>query len=124
MTGYVVIQERGEKTTEIRLESVTPLEPALLEPAAQGAAGTVTITIWKATESQLHHLKRVLDEHPGDYECVIQVIKESNCIPIYLAQHVNPTEVFKKAIAEGLVRAQVEIAHVDDDRPPSIRLSA
>ncbi len=114
MSGFVVIQERGEKTTEIRLDSVSPLEATLgLEPISKGAAGTVTIGIWKATERQMVQLRRVVDEHPGDYECVIQIMNGSNCIPIYLTQHVNPTDVFKKAVADGLTRAQVEVVHGD-----------
>lgn len=112
ISGYVVVQERGDKTIEIRLESITPLEPALELPTPPGgSAGTVTISVWKATESQLRQLKRVIDEHPGDYECVIHVIKESNCMPIFLTQHVNPTDTFQKAVKGGLVRAVVEVSH-------------
>ena len=125
MSGFVTIQERGEKSVEIRLDDVRPLEATLgLEPPPQGGAGTVTISIWKATEKQMRQLKRIVDEHPGDYECVIQVMMGANCIPIYLTQHVNPTEVFKRAVADGLVRANVEVVHVDNDGPPSMRLSA
>jgi DNA polymerase-3 subunit alpha len=116
LAGYAMHREmRGEKSVEIRIEDIKPLEPGLDlgYTGGGGAAGTVTISIWKATEKQMRWLRQLVDDHPGDYECVIQVMHGSGCTPIYLVQHVNPTDAFCTAVCEGIMRCEVDVQHAD-----------
>jgi len=117
LAGYTMHREmRGEKSVEIRIEDVSPLEVSLFPDGSGtpgGSAGIVTISIWRATEKQMHRLRQLIEEHPGDYEVLIQIMHGAGCTPFYLPQHVNPTAVFKKAIAEGLTRAEVEVTQND-----------
>ncbi len=125
ISGYTMHREmRGEKSVEIRVEDVKPLEASLeLDPVGGGAAGTVTISIWKATENQMFKLREIIEDHPGDYECVLQIMIGSSMTPMFLTQHVNPTDTFRKVITESLVRASVEVVH-SDDTFQGIKLSA
>jgi len=112
--GYVMHREmRGEKSIEVRLEDIKPLETSLFADQIQsaGSAGTVTISIWRATEGQMFKLRNVIEEHPGDYEVLIQIYDGHSSIPFYVPYHVNPTDVFQKAVSKGLARCQVEIQH-------------
>ena len=56
-------------------------------------------------------LRNVIEEHPGDYEVLIQIYDGHSSIPFYVPYHVNPTDVFQKAVSKGLARCQVEIQH-------------
>ncbi len=128
--GYVMFREmRGERSVEIRLEEVKPLEPTLElgYTGGGGAAGTVRLSIWRATEKQMHRLRQLVEAHPGDYEMVIQIMHPGGMVPIFLTHHVNPTEVFRKAACEGLARCEMEVEHGEDgpgkvpramERPP------
>ena len=113
-TGFVMHREmRGEKSIEVRLEDIRPLETSLFADQIQagGAAGIVTISIWRATEGQMFKLREVIEEHPGDYEVLVQICDGNSSIPFYLPYFVNPTDVFQKAVSRGLSRCQVEIQH-------------
>ncbi len=115
-TGYVMHREmRGEKSIEIRLEDIKLLEDSLFPDYQKGAgsAGIVTISIWRATEGQMFRLRKVIEEHPGDYEILLQIVNGGGSTPIYLPQHVNPTDFFKKAVSEGLARCELEISHFE-----------
>ncbi len=113
VTGYTMHREmRGEKSIEIRLEDVKPLEDSLFpESGGASSAGIVTISIWRATESQMFKLRRVIEEHPGEYELLIQIVEGGTTVPIYLPHHVNPTETFMKAVSLGLTRCELGIEH-------------
>jgi len=115
LTGFTLHREmRGEKSIEIRIEDVRPLEASLLpQEGSNSAAGTVTINIWRATERQVHNLRQLVDDHPGDYEVAIQVMSSTNVNPLYLTSHVNPTDVFCRAVKEGLTRGEPEVEHRD-----------
>ena len=114
MTGFTMHREmRGEKSIEIRIEDVKPLEATLLpiEGGPSKAAGLVTITIWRATERQMFNLRRLIEEHPGDYEVLIQIMVGSNPLPICISSHVNPTDSFCRAVCEGLTRCELDVKH-------------
>ena len=112
VSGYLSHREmRGEKLIEVRVDDVKPLEGSL-EIGFDGpssAAGTVTVTIRRATSTQIAELKRLVDEHPGDFQVIVQVASGNMSIPVYLVQHVNPTESFVKAVRKGLVSGEIEV---------------
>ncbi len=112
VTGYLSHREmRGEKLVEVRVDDVKPLEGSL-ELGFDGpssAAGTVTILVRRATTSQVSELKRLVDDHPGDYQVIVQVASGNMSIPVYLVQHVNPTETFVRAVRKGLVAGEIEV---------------
>jgi DNA polymerase-3 subunit alpha len=114
VAGYISHREmRGEKQVEVRVEDVKPLEGSL-EIGFDGpsqAAGTVTITVRRATSTQIAELKSLVDEHPGDYQVIVQVASGNVSIPVYLVQHVNPTETFVKAVKKGLTSGEIEVEH-------------
>ncbi|MDR3690186.1 MAG: DNA polymerase III subunit alpha [Fimbriimonas sp.] len=113
-TGYVMHREmRGEKSIEVRLEDIKPLEASLFPDFTKGmgAAGIVTISIWRATEGQMFKLRQVIEDHPGEYEVLLKIVNGNGTIPIYLNHHVNPTESFQKTISKGLSRCELEIQH-------------
>ena len=113
-TGYVMHREmRNEKSIEIRLEDIKALEASLFPEYAKGgqAAGIVTISIWRATEGQMFKLRQLIEEHPGDYEVLVQIMNGQNTTPFYLSYHVNPTEVFQKAVSTSISRCELEIHH-------------
>lgn len=117
ITGFVMHREmRGEKSVEIRLEDVKPLEGTLDLGAGGGdggAAGTVKVFVTRATETELRRFRRLVDEFPGDYEIMIQVMPEDSYLPYFPAQHINPNEVFLKTARELLSRARIEVVHAD-----------
>jgi len=116
ITGYVMHREmRGEKSIEVRIEDVKLLEDSLFPDyqTGGGSAGVVTISIWRATEGQMFKLRRVIEDHPGEYEILLQIVNGVGSTPIYIPQHVNPTETFKKAVSEGLARCELDVNHFE-----------
>ncbi len=112
LTGYIMHRElRGEKSVEIRIEDVKPIEERLDLGMNDGsnALGIVKITLAKATEKQIRDLRKVVEEFPGDYEVCIQITPEDTHLPIYLPNHVNPSQVFVSAAKQCMVRGEVEV---------------
>ncbi len=119
VSGHVMHREmRGEKSIEVRVDDVRPLEDSLFPDyqKSAGAAGTVTISIWRATEGQMFHLRQVIEDHPGDYEVLLQIVKGPDSTPIYLPHYVNPTDTFQKAVADGLTRCELGVEHNDGNQ--------
>ncbi len=114
-TGYVMHRDmRGEKSIEIRMEDIKPLESSLFQDHPQGSsAGITTISIYRATEGQLCRLRQIIEEHPGEYEVLLQIANGQSMTPIYLNHHINPTDLFQQAVTRGMARCEVEIAHHD-----------
>ncbi|RYG19578.1 DNA polymerase III subunit alpha, partial [bacterium] len=112
ISGYVMHREmRGEKSVEIRLEDLKPLEASLELGAVDDAIGTVRVMLPKAKPTEIREFRRLVDEFPGDYELVLQITPETDYLPLYLTQHVNPTEVFLRAAKEKLTSARIEVVH-------------
>lgn len=115
LSGYITSREmRGEKSTEVRVEDVKPLEmTGYVPPPDLRSAGMVTLTIWRATETQMEVLKELIEASPGDYEMCLQIHVPPTCIPIYLSNHVNPSSEFLDAIMKNLVRCEIDVVHHD-----------
>ena len=113
LSGYVGIRENGsEKQIEIRVDNITPLEPALDLPDIDSASpGTFSITLQRATEAQMRQLKQLIDQHPGSYEIVLHVQNDNQAMPIYLNQLVNPTDALQAEIRRSLARVTVQVEH-------------
>lgn len=112
ISGFVMHREmRGEKSVEIRLEDLKPLEGTLDLEMSSDAAGTVKVLLQKALPSGVKQFRRLVDEFPGDYELVLQIVPETSHMPQYITQHVNPTEVFLAEAKRNLEWAKFEIVH-------------
>jgi DNA polymerase III subunit alpha len=112
VTGYVMHREmRGEKSIEIRIEDVKPLEPVLDfgRPKETNAEGLVQIKIKRATPRQLLQLKQIIDENPGSYEVTIEILTEESAAPIELIQHVKPSTEFKEQVEKQVANAKVNV---------------
>lgn len=118
VTGYTMHKEmRGEKTVEIRLEDVKPLDTSA--GGGQGAgtdarsAGLLTVKIWRATEKQMLGLKELIEANPGDYEICLDIMNGQGSIPMYLTRHVNVTDEIVDQIEKNLTRCEVEVTFRD-----------
>jgi DNA polymerase III subunit alpha len=113
VTGYTMIREmRGERSTEVRVDEVTPLEPTL-ELGFRGdssAEGLVEITLRRATLQQLQALKQVIDDHPGSYEVQVKVLADDTAIPIDLAQHVQPSDIFLAQLRASVRGSEIRVS--------------
>ena len=118
ISGHVMHKEmRGEKTVELRLDKIEPLEGSLDLGGADDSFGTVRVYLPKATESELRQFKRLVDEFPGDYDLMVQILPEDAFLPFYPTQHVNPSETFVRAARDRLTKARIEIVHGDGHAP-------
>jgi DNA polymerase-3 subunit alpha len=102
---------RGEKTIDLRIEDIVPIEPTLElgYTGGAGAAGTVTLEIERILPNELVRLKAIVEDHPGDYQLVLQAVPMVDHPPFYPHHHVNPTESFLAAIQSCLLRGSVSI---------------
>jgi DNA polymerase-3 subunit alpha len=112
ISGFVMHREmRGEKSVEIRLEDLKPLESTLDLGKNSDSVGTVKVYLPRATETELRQFRRLVDEFPGDYELMVQILPEDSHLPYFPAQHVNPTEAFVRVARQRLTRAKIEVVH-------------
>lgn len=115
LSGVVMHRERpgsgGEKSVEIRLEDIEPLDPELdLEfRVSEDSAGLVAITIESATRDQLNQLRSVFESHRGDYEVLLQILPIEENPAIVLPYHVDPMNGFRAMVSEVVRSAQIEI---------------
>lgn len=117
ITGRIMHRDRpgvgGEKTVEIRLEDLRPLEATLdLAYAADpGSPGMVEIRLRRATETQMRHLRELIDDHPGSYELMIQILPTDQHAPIYALQRVDASSTFMKHVQELISGSEVRLNH-------------
>ncbi len=114
LSGFVMIREmRGERSVEIRVDEVKPLEGTLDfgHPKESNAEGLVQIKLRRATPRQLLQLKHLIDENPGSYEVMIEVADDEFALPIELIQHVKPSDDFLQRIKKQVLSASVEVSH-------------
>ena len=113
MSGVVSHRERpgggGEKTVEVRLDDVSPMDQLSLESMVSSGAGTVVISVNRATKPQLRDLISVLKEYPGEYEVQLQVLPNDIHLPIYIPVSVKPTPKLKEAVRRTLGQARTEV---------------
>lgn len=114
LTGTIMHRERpgngGEKTIEIRLEEVRPLEPAL-ELAVDSSAGSVEVRIRAATEQQVKAFRELLERHPGQYSVVWQVLPAEDYLPLQLSAYVDASNGFVDEVKALLKHAEVRVRH-------------
>lgn len=113
VTGAIMHREmRGEKSVEIRIEDIRPLDTSgYVPPVDMRSAGLLTVTIYRATETQMKALRDLILAHPGDFEIHLQIMVNGSFVPIYLTHHVDATEEFVQQVCRGLTRAEVQLTH-------------
>jgi DNA polymerase-3 subunit alpha len=117
LTGYVMHRERpgngGDKSIEVRLEDVQPLEPTLDLSVNQGAddAGYVNLKIFRATEKQLGSLKYIFERSPGSYEVFIQIMPEDTHQPFYTPFRIDPRDEVLDELKASMGRCEVKVIH-------------
>lgn len=114
MSGVVSHRERmgggGDKTIEVRLEDIKPMDQLSLEGMASStSAGTLVIKVHRATRPQLRELYDVLRGFPGDFEVLIQIAPKDTHLPIYVPIAVAPTPNLREAVKKTLSHADTEI---------------
>lgn len=116
--GTVMHRERqnGDKSIEVRLEEIEPLDGVInFSGASCDAAGHVLITLRKATQEQLAKLREVLHQHPGDFEVAVQILPQETNLPVYVPFTIAPQNGFKTAIKSVLPDAKIEVHGVTSD---------
>lgn len=122
LSGVVMHRDRptGDKTVEIRLEEIEPLEPSLaieMSPS-ESMNGSVEIQVHKATVEQLQKLRNVLDKFPGTFEAILQVMPCESFLPIYIPKPVTPSDAFVNEIKRVVAHVEVKIhGAVREDEP-------
>lgn len=114
LTGVTMHRERpgsaGEKTVEIRLETISNIDQATLDGLKQESDRLVTVTLKSATPPQVRKLMEVAQKHPGVMELAIQVMP-SNSIPLLTTGRlVSPTSKFVEQIRAIVPQAQIDFA--------------
>jgi len=107
LSGAVMVRERGsERSIEVRLENVQPLEPELDFQTENGEQhGTVSLRMNRATRTQLTQLFQVIDENPGSLEVMIEIEPSDKIPPIFPGKVMEPNQAFvekARAIVPGL----------------------
>jgi DNA polymerase III subunit alpha len=115
VSGFVMHREmRGEKSVEIRIEDVKPVQAALSfdRPRETNAEGIVQIQIRRATPGQLQELKDLIEQNPGSYEVNIEILTDDNWGAINLTQHVKPSEEFMQRLHKQVSNAKVKVVEL------------
>ena len=114
-SGVVMHRERpgngGDKTIEIRLEDIQPLEPTLGLDVSRMAdsAGMVLIKVDRATRPEMERLRDVLKSHPGEYEVQLQIMPICDESLQFLPYTVDPNQQFSSAVVRAVPQAKMEV---------------
>jgi len=117
VTGYVMHRERpgngGDRTIEVRLEDVQPLEPALDLQMNQmpDIGGLMTLKIFRATKEQLASLKYVLERNPGSFEVFIQIMPEDTHQPFFVPYRIDPRDEVLDELKASVGRCEIKVIH-------------
>lgn len=115
LSGSVMHRERpgsgGEKSIEVRLEEIEPMDPSLglMVQASENSEGLVTIVLDRATPEQLSKLRAVIDQHPGPYEVLLQVLPRDHYAPLFVGKTVDPANGFPESVRTAIKSALVEV---------------
>jgi len=114
ISGQVMHRERqnGDKTIEVRLEEIEPMEPAMNFSNGhqhEDIAGLVEIQVHKATQEQLRELRDLMREYKGQFEVAVQVMPRESHLPIFVPYAVAPTQDFKERVKRTLSIAEVVV---------------
>lgn len=112
--GTVTNRERrdasGEREIEVRLEDVEPVdEPLDLGLADDEGGGRVVLRLARALPRQLHAIRRVCERHPGTHEVIVQVLPETEILPLRTDLYVNPSEGFQGDLQAAVPTVKFEI---------------
>lgn len=112
--GTVTHRERrdasGEREIEVRLDEVEPVdEPLDLGLASDEGTGRVVIRLVRAVPKQLMAIRRVCERHPGAHEVIVQVLPETEILPLHTDRFVNPSEAFRADMQAAVPNVRVEI---------------
>ena len=101
---------RGEKSIEIRIEGVSPLEPVTqkLSFSEEQDEGFVLIQIPQATRKQLLDLREQIETTPGRVRVVIQIGEDSS-LPIEPIHRIDPSSSFIKKIKRSIPGTDVQV---------------
>ncbi len=113
VSGTVSHSERpgsgGEKSIEVRLEEISPMEQMSLQGLEHSdAPGFLNVRLHRATRPQLRDLTNILRQHPGPFEVQIQVMPSETHMPIFVPITVTPT-------AELCAQIKASLSHVDTE---------
>jgi DNA polymerase-3 subunit alpha len=109
ITGQVMFDERNEADFKVRVEGAREITDALPNLGPSNSGGRITITIFRATERQLRDLRLILEAHPGDYGCVVQIATDSAMVPLFLTHTVHPSDALISAIHAGLTKVVIDV---------------
>jgi DNA polymerase III subunit alpha len=128
LTGVVMHRERpgngGEKTIEVRLEEIAPMEPILdLGQLSEPAPGTLQLSIAKATERQLRELNELFRKHPGQFEVMLQILPRESYLPIYLSTTIAPSAALLEEVKKIVPDAEIELSGELEATPELARAS-
>lgn len=115
LSGVVMHRERmgagGEKSVEVRLEEVAPMDPLLdLQIVPDRPSGpTVIVTLERATRDELLRLRDAIRKHPGEAEVMVQVLPEVDNAPVFVPFAAKPGPELEASIREAVTVAKVDI---------------
>ncbi|MEQ1823096.1 MAG: DNA polymerase III subunit alpha [Fimbriimonadaceae bacterium] len=113
ITGVVMHRDRpgsgGEKSHEIRLEDIVPMDQLGLDLPASGSA-TIQVQIAKATKRQVSELAAILRRFPGTAEVQLQVLPANSHLPVFLPISVEPSDELVSSIRKLVPGARVEMS--------------
>lgn len=112
ISGTVMHRDRpgsgGEKSVEVRLEDISPMEQLGLEIPVNGAH-TMQIRVARATRPQLGRLIEILRKFPGTAEVQIQVLPVEQHLPVYIPLSVHPSSDLVKQIKSIVPTSEVKL---------------
>lgn len=115
VSGVIMHRERpgngGDKTIEVRLEDIQPLEPTLGMDVSRMAdsAGMVLIKVDRATRPEMERLRDVLKSYPGEYEVQLQIMPICDQSLQFLPYTVDPNQQFSSAVVKAVPQAKMEV---------------
>jgi hypothetical protein len=99
----------GEKSHEIRLEDVVPMDQLGLDMPVSGSA-TIQVQLAKATKRQVSELAAILRRYPGTAEVQLQVLPANSHLPVFLPISVEPSAELVSSITRLVPGARVEMS--------------
>jgi hypothetical protein len=106
----VVNERQGEKTSEIRLFEAKPLEGSLDIDIQNLADQTgLYVKIARSTKNDLSTFRKIIQDHPGDHEVFIQMLPESDYLPIPLGMMVKPSDMLCAELRKLFGRESVDL---------------
>jgi len=113
VTGAIMHRERagngGEKTVEVRLEEIAPLEPALDLALASSGGKLAILQFARATKGQMEDLRQIIHKFPGDFEVHLEVGVNGSAQKVVIPACIDPNADFRKEASRAVPRLKLEI---------------